>query len=132
MLNLAEEVKFPSYSTFRRVLLTLDFQPLTDLFNAWAAQLVPPKPQERLAIDGKSIRCTLKDYTQSYQNFISVVSLYSHERGMVMRSQPLANKEISEVAVVEQLICEFSEAQVMFTLDALHCQKNCIPDYQWR
>lgn len=135
LLNLPDTVNFPSYSTFRRVLRTLDFQPLTDLFNTWAAASVPPVPAERLAIDGKSIRCTLSDYTQSYQDFISVVSVFSHQRGTVVRTQPLSNKDISEasvsvsrtVAVVQQLVSEFSGQQVLFSLDALHCQKKLLP-----
>jgi len=61
---------------------------------------------ERLAIDGKGIRCTVTDYSQSYQNFISTVSVYSHERGIVLRMQPMSNKKISEVAIVQQLISE--------------------------
>jgi hypothetical protein len=36
--------------------------------------------------------------TQSYQNFISTVSVYSHERGILLRMQPMSNKKISEVA----------------------------------
>lgn len=123
-LNLEVTTNFPSYSTFRRVLKTLDFQPLTDLFNSWASATVPPISGERLAIDGKGIRCTMTDYSQSYQNFISTVSVYSHQRGIVLRMQPMSNKKISEVAIVTQLISEFSAQQVMFTLDALHCQKK--------
>ena len=89
-----------------------------------ASVFVPPMPYERLALDGKGIRCTVTDYSQSYQNFISTVSVYSHGRGIVLRMQPMSNKKISEVAIVQQLICEFSGQQVMFTLDALHCQKK--------
>lgn len=123
-LNLDVTINFPSYSTFRRVLKTIDFQPLTDLFNSWVSATVPPIPGERLAIDGKGIRCTVTDYSQSYQNFISTVSVYSHGRGLVLRMQPMSNKKISEVAIVEQLISEFCGSQVVFTLDALHCQKK--------
>lgn len=124
LLNLEENIKFPSYSTFRRVLKSINFQPLTDLFNDWAAMRLPPQPGERLAIDGKAIRCTVTDYSQSYQNFISVVSVYSHQRGIVMRTQPMSNKLESEITIVEQLVSEFSGQQVMFTLDAVHCQKK--------
>jgi hypothetical protein len=81
-------------------------------------------PGERLAIDGKGIRCTVTDYSQSYQNFISTVSVYSHGRGIVLRMQPMSNKKISEQAIVQQLISEFCGKQVVFTLDALHCQKK--------
>lgn len=127
MLDLSDDIKFPSYSTFRRVLQTLDFQPLTELFNTWAATAIALMPQERLAVDGKSIRCTVCDYSQSYQNFLSIVSVFSHQRGIVVRTQPLANKETSELTVVQELISEFSGQQVMFTLNALHCQKKPYP-----
>lgn len=127
LLNLEDTIKFPSYSTFRRVLKTIDFQPLTDLFNTWAQTFVPPIPGERLALDGKGIRCTVTDYNQSYQNFVSVVSVYSHQRGIVLRAQPMFNKQVSEVTIVQQLISEFSGEQVVFTFDALHCQKKRCP-----
>ena len=124
LLCLEPKINFPSYSTFRRILKNIDFQPLTDLFNNWAQVFVPSQPGERLAIDGKGIRCTVTDYSQSYQNFISVVSVYSHKRGIVLRMQPMSNKRESEIAIVEQLIREFKQQQVVFTLDALHCQKK--------
>ncbi|MBD1893412.1 transposase family protein [Coleofasciculus sp. FACHB-129] len=92
LFSLEDTIKFPSYSTFRRVLKTLDFHPLTNLFNTWTVIFVPPNSGERLAIDGKSIRCTLTDYAELYQNFISVMSVYSHQRGIVLRTQPMSNQ----------------------------------------
>jgi hypothetical protein len=124
LLALKDTTKFPSYSTFRRVITTLDFQPLMNLFNTWAAMTVPPNSGERLAIDGKSIRCTVTDYNESYQNFISMVSVYSHQRGIVLLTQTLSNKTESEIAIVEKLVHEFCGCEVVFTLDALHCQKK--------
>ncbi|HEY9693579.1 MAG TPA: hypothetical protein V6D15_15335 [Oculatellaceae cyanobacterium] len=50
LLNLKPTTKFPSYSTFRRVIKTLNFNPLTDLFNNWAGRTVPPNSGERLAL----------------------------------------------------------------------------------
>jgi predicted transposase YbfD/YdcC len=126
LLCLEPTVKFPSYSTFRRILQNIDFQPLTDIFNSWAQKLLPAEPGERLAIDGKSIRCTVTNYNESYQSFISVVSVYSHQRGIVLRMQPMSNKCESEIAIVKQLIQEFQGKQVVFTLDSLHCQKKTV------
>lgn len=71
---------------------TLNFNPLTDLFNTWAAVTIPPNPGERLAIDGKSICCTVTDYNDSYQNFISMISVYSHQRGIGLRTETMSNK----------------------------------------
>jgi len=34
LLDLYEASEFPSYSTFRRILKTIDFGPFTDLFNS--------------------------------------------------------------------------------------------------
>ena len=124
LLDLPEQTKFPSYSTFRRVLLRLDFQVLTDLFNSWTASIFSPVAEERLAMDGKSICCTLTEYNQSYRNLISIVSVFSHERGIVMKMQPMALKQKSEITVVQQLVSEFQGQRVLFTLDALHCQKK--------
>lgn len=126
LLDVPTNTKFPSYSTFRRILLTLNFQPFTELFNTWAAEFAPATPAEHLAMDGKSIRCTLTDYSQSYQDFINVVSVFSHERGTVLMMQPISNKQISELALVQQLVAAFAGKQVCFTLDALHCQKKLL------
>ncbi|MBE8967479.1 hypothetical protein IQ277_14815 [Nostocales cyanobacterium LEGE 12452] len=84
-------------------------------------------PRERLAIDGKSIRCTVTDYSRSYQDFISTVSVYSHQRAIVLRMQPISNKKISEVAIVQQLISEFCGQQVVFTLNILMSFVSPVP-----
>ena len=126
LLELSPETEFPSYSTFRRVLLNLDFQPLTDVFNGWASISFPPVPTERLAIDGKGICCTLTNYNQSYRNLISVVSVFSHGRGIVMKMQPMSSQGEGEIKVVQKLVKDFRSQNVMFTLDALHCQKKTV------
>ena len=36
LLDLDDPIEFRSYSTFRRVIKTIDFQPLRDLLNNWA------------------------------------------------------------------------------------------------
>lgn len=76
---------------------------------------------------GKSIRCTVRDYSESCQNFISIVSVFSHERGIVSQMQAFETGKQSEIEIVQQLISHFRASQVMFTLDALHCQKKLSP-----
>lgn len=127
MLELQSDTKFPSYSTFRRILKTIDFQPLTDLFNSWAGAIAPPIENEIFAMDGKSIRCTVTDYSESCQNFISIVSVFSHERGIVARMQAFETGSMSEIVIVQQLISQFAGQHLMFSLDALHCQKKLSP-----
>ena len=77
-----------------------------------------------MAIDGKSIKSTLVGGNSSYQNFVSMVSVYSHERGWVVRHKVMENQHGSEIEVVEELVKELSGSQIVITTDALHCQKK--------
>lgn len=124
LLELPEQTRKPSYSTFRRVLLRVDFQPLVALFNRWSQTFIPLEELTWVAADGKSIRSTLTDYSESYQNFVSTVSVFTHQTGVVRQLQVMDNKQTSEVEVVRQLIAALAGESVVFTLDALHCQKK--------
>jgi hypothetical protein len=53
-----------------------------------------------------------------------MVSVYSHQRGIVLRTQTMSNKLESEITIVEKIVGEFCGDEVVFTLDALHCQKK--------
>ncbi|MEG3906316.1 ISAs1 family transposase, partial [Microcoleus sp. B4-C5] len=64
--------------------------------------------------------------SSSYQNFVSMVSVYSHHHGWVVRHQVMENKHSSEVEVVEKLVKELSGNKVVITVDALHCQKKTL------
>ena len=79
-----------------------------------------------MAIDGKSIKSTSVGGSSSYQNFVSMVSVYSHHHGWVVRHQVMENKHKSEVEVVQELVQELSGNKVVITVDALHCQKKTL------
>ena len=126
LFNLPRDIRFPSDSTFRKIIQSLDFEVLAVLFNVWSQQTLPIQPGELMAIDGKSIKSTLVGGNTSYQNFVSMVSAYSHERGWVVRHKVMENKQQSEISVVEELIQELSGSHVVITADALHCQKKTL------
>ena len=50
--------RVPSYSTIRRVMMRVDFEELTQVFNSWASEYVELNRSEWLATDGKSIKAT--------------------------------------------------------------------------
>lgn len=124
IFNLSPESRFPSDSTFRKTIQSLDFEVIAVLFNVWSQQVLPIAPGELMAIDGKSIKSTSTGGNSSYQNFVSIVSVYSHERGWVVRHKVMENQYQSEIEVVEKLIEELSGNQIVITADALHCQKK--------
>ena len=124
IFSLPPDIRFPSNSTFRNIIHSLDFEVIAVLFNVWSQQTLPIAPGELMAIDGKSIKSTSVGGNSSYQNFVSLVSVYSHERGWVVRHKVMENQHRSEIEVVEELVKELWGSQIVITADALHCQKK--------
>jgi len=79
-----------------------------------------------MAIDGKSIKSTSVGGNSSYQNFVSLVSAYSHDHGWVVRHKVMENQQRSEIEVVEELVQQLAGSQVVITADALHMQKKTV------
>lgn len=123
-LALPPETRIPSYSTFRRVLHRVDFNPLLTLFNEWVATLFHWSETTGVAGDGKAIKSTLSNYGDSAQSLINTVSAFTHGSGLVLHWQVADNKQGAEQGVVEQLIQALAGQPVVFTFDALHCQKK--------
>jgi hypothetical protein len=116
--------RLPSDSTFRRLFEGLNFEQLTQCFLEWAKVNGETQGQQWLAVDGKSITSTVTGHNQSYQNFVNVVSVYSHQQGVVVALKQFENNEHSEIKVVQQLLQTLNLTGVVFTFDALHCQKK--------
>lgn len=55
-----------------------------------------------------------------YQNFVSIVSVFSQQKGVVVRLAKLDNAQGSEIQTVQTLIQALQLEGVVFSLDALH------------
>jgi hypothetical protein len=119
--------RLPSYSTLRRVALGLDFDALGKAFLAWASENVGFEPGEWLAIDGKSLSGTSTNPDDAQQNFTALVSLYAHQRGVVLQIDAYENKLESEAHIVEAILADAQLAGAGVTADALHCRKKLAP-----
>lgn len=116
--------RLPSYSTIRRVMVRIDFQALTEAFNAWATEAFAVTYDSQIALDGKSIKASVKDYDNSYQDFVSVVSAFSVQQGVVVGLQTMKNRGTSEIVTVQSLLRVLQLKGVCFSMDALHTQKK--------
>jgi hypothetical protein len=125
LLHLSKD-RLPSYSTFRRVLIGLDFEQLSAAFFQWARLHVGIVEGEWLSIDGKSVRGTATHPGDPQQNFLSLVSLYAQKRGVVLHTKAYENKKKSEAHVVELLLAEAPIRGAGVSLDALHCRKKLV------
>ena len=91
--------RLPSDTTFRRILEKLDFQILAIQFEQWA------------------------DSNARYR-FVNMVSVYSSQQGIVLAAHQFESKHNSELKVVQTMLEALQLEGVVFTMDALHCQKN--------
>jgi DDE_Tnp_1-associated len=116
--------RLPSDTTLRRMFGSMNLAALNGQFNAWAQAQFPPMPGECLAVDGKSLSSTLTGHKESFQDFVAIVSVYSHQQRLVLAQKSYQNKAQSEISVVQNLLETLEMTGVTFTFDALHCQKN--------
>lgn len=120
----------PSFVTIRNILQQVDFESFNSLFNLWAQNFVEitsddvQHHKEQLGIDGKSINSTVKSSHDSFQNFISLISVFAVKRGVVLGTRLIENGKESEIPAVQELIQALGLKGVLFSLDALHCQKK--------
>ncbi|MEM8832344.1 MAG: hypothetical protein AAGE96_23840 [Cyanobacteria bacterium P01_G01_bin.19] len=52
-----------------------------------------------------------------------MVSAFTHERGEILGIKVMENKKQSEIVAVQDLLQLLDLTRVVFTMDALHCQK---------
>ncbi len=105
-------------------MLDLDYEELQLVFNQWSKQYNLIPSSEWLSVDGKSLKNTVSNYDNAEQNFINCVSAFSHQRKLVLGVKMMENKHHSEINVVRDLIELLDLTGVVFTFDALHCQKK--------
>lgn len=116
--------RVPSYSTIRRVMIDLDYQEVTKAFNDFSAQYTHNHQGQWIAIDGKSLKNTVDDCHGKQQNFVMMVSAFSHQRGEILGVKVMENKKQSEIVAVQDLLELLDLKGIVFTMDALHCQKK--------
>lgn len=120
--------RLPSFDTVRRVVMKVDFCDVSRQFKAWAGQSIVLQKGEWISVDGKAIGGTsVRQSEGQKQDFISLVSVYCSKQNLVLANAALRNAKQSEIPLVQRLIEALHLQDVVFTLDALHCQKKRQP-----
>jgi hypothetical protein len=115
--------KLPSYQTIARVMQKLDYDKFSSVFFSWAKTVISIEDKEWMSLDGKAIHGTTTNAGSSKQAFTNLVSLFSVKTKQVLTQGKVANKT-NEIPLVAQLVKQLGVTGIVFTADALHCQKN--------
>lgn len=113
----------PAYTTLRDILRGLDQVALEAAFRQHAAALVTLLPNEVIAIDGKVLRGSF-DHFSAQQATLMVSAFASHEAIVLGHIMLDHDEKASEIPAAQQLISTLGLTGKLFSLDALHTQKN--------
>lgn len=117
--------RLPSYSTIRRVLLTLDYKQ----YSAALARFfgIDPLPGETLAMDGKQLRGSYQIETHNPESpphpAIMLVSAYLVERGLILEPHQV-NSKTNEIKALPEFIEQLALEGVVIAFDAISTQKK--------
>lgn len=112
----------PGFTILRTFCSEVKFEDVNAAFCNWASQFI--KEKNWFSIDGKGIKSTASESFSAQQNFMSIVSMFGHRTGIVIRSAGFENKKKSEIHCVQELIAQLEHKGMVLTLDAMHCQKK--------
>jgi len=122
----------PAVNTLRHLFLALGRDDLEAAFRCHAGDLSAqnaPQALRTVALDGKTLRGSVEprgspDFDHlSDRKAVHVLSAFASDAALILAHQELAGAP-DEIAAVPRLMAELGLTGVLFTADALHCQKD--------
>lgn len=124
----------PAYTSVRGILRQIDPDALEVAFRRHAQELeqicAPADPSRFIAIDGKTLRQSFDAFSDT--KAAHVLSAFAVDHQIILAHEAVDEKS-NEIPATQALIAALGLCGRVFTLDAMHCQKNipdCPPDRQ--
>lgn len=114
----------PAINTLRTILQTLDTETLEAAFRRHAQALMPTDEKgERpvIAIDGKTLRGSFDHIND--RKAAQTLTAFASDAAIVLAHTEIDDKS-NEIPAAQQMIRDLGLTGVVFTADAIHCQKN--------
>jgi hypothetical protein len=114
----------PAVNTLRSLFLTLDQDDLEGAFRRHAHALngtVPVTGKRTIALEGKTLRGSFDHLND--RKAAHVLSAFASDAALILAHQEVAGAP-GEFPAVPTLISELGVSGMLFTADALHCQKD--------
>jgi hypothetical protein len=117
----------PSYVQIRTILLGISIEQIEDSFRRYSTkntlEELDKKGQKRLyiAMDGKTLRGSIDRFED--QRALHQISAFDLDHDIILAHIDVSEKS-NEIPAVQTLIKQLGLKDVLYTLDALHCQKK--------
>ena len=122
--------KVPAVNTIRNAIHALTASQLEETFRRHAQAMLPPpcvaegsatKRKPAIALDGKTLRHSFDHLND--QKAAQVLTAFASEYAIILANVEVSDKT-NEIPVAQELIRKLGLKGVVFTADAMHCQKN--------
>jgi hypothetical protein len=114
----------PSYVTIRTILQNISYASLNQIFEEWSKEHIGISAKDWVSADGKAMKSTVVHAQDTWQNFVSLVSVFHQQTGTVLATSRMDNGKEGEIPTLQQLLEKLGLKGVVLTMDALHCQKK--------
>lgn len=128
-----EKERLPTFVTVWTIIRWIKFEEFEKKFQEWMlwelkkeTKDINTEEKEIYAIDWKVICGTVSNPNNKLQKYINLVSIFNVKRKQVINVWKVWGEKKSEIPVVRQLIRDLWLEWVIFTIDALHCQKETV------
>ncbi len=116
----------PDYSTIRNIMIGCGSENLEIALRLYSEWLVENKVWEEwpigVAIDGKTMRWSFDAFTE--QKAFHILSVYLSSKKIVVWHEIVETEKTNEIPMAQKIIGELWLKGVVYTLDAMHCQKK--------
>lgn len=115
--------KAPAYTTIRNIIQGINKQELEGCFRAYTQSLLNTDTNNYVgvAIDGKVLRGSYDHFED--KKAIQILSFFDTQSELILAHEKVDVKT-NEIPVAQALIPQLELEHVVYTLDALHCQKK--------
>ena len=111
----------PVVNTLRTVLQSLDTEDLEQAFRRHAKALLTAGEKRLIALDGKTLRGSFDHLND--RKAAQTLTAFASASAIVLAHTEIDDKS-NEIPAAQQMIHDLGLTGVVFTADAMHCQKN--------
>lgn len=118
--------RYPSYTTVRNIIQGTNSFELENCFRIYSKSLLEENNNNddiSVAVDGKVLRGSFDHFED--KKAIQVLSFFDTEQEIILAHEKIDEKT-NEIPVFQKLLKELELENIVYTLDALHCQKKLL------
>lgn len=117
-------VRSPHVNTVKGILKSIDTRELENIFREYTLILgkrIKKLEYRHFAIDGKVVRKSFDNIKD--KKALQILSIFAVDKELIFAHKEIDEKS-NEIPAAQKLIEELGLSGCIFTMDALHCQKN--------